>query len=240
MHANSGVWQSTGKEQNEPQQPQLLLLLEQTFWKGHMIPLWFPCPLGKKGINQSQNIHLIFERNQPQMANACTRMMFVKCCWNIKIATEGSASWWGSSVVWHTWPKMSEPPLYDMRCTNEQEDSCLKKSVSSEKLNWAFVISLHRTKRAQKIQNWSSSWPWNRCTHTFGRHCLIGALISVATISATFSKSALQWCNLLKSPENTGMFTTANSCVKLILQSLHVNEFWWKMKALIGVNKIWI
>ncbi len=28
------------------------------------------------------------------------------------------------------------------------------------------------TRRAQKIQNWSSSWPWSCCTHTFGRHCL--------------------------------------------------------------------
>ncbi len=28
------------------------------------------------------------------------------------------------------------------------------------------------TKRALKIPNQSSSWPWNCCTHTFGRHCL--------------------------------------------------------------------
>ena len=28
------------------------------------------------------------------------------------------------------------------------------------------------TKIAQKIQKWSSSWPWNCCTHTFGWPCL--------------------------------------------------------------------
>ncbi len=28
------------------------------------------------------------------------------------------------------------------------------------------------TKRAQEITNQSSSWPWNCCTHTFGRCCL--------------------------------------------------------------------
>ncbi len=28
-------------------------------------------------------------------------------------------------------------------------------------------------KRAQKIPNQSSSWPWNCCTHSFGRRCLL-------------------------------------------------------------------
>ncbi len=34
------------------------------------------------------------------------------------------------------------------------------------------IPNLKWTKRAQKSPNQSSSWPWNCCTHTFGRHCL--------------------------------------------------------------------
>ncbi len=75
-----------------------------------------PTPLGEAGISQIQNIHSIFEINQPQMGNLCVQMIFVKYCWNIKMATEASTHWWGRSVVWHTWPELSELPLDGMRC----------------------------------------------------------------------------------------------------------------------------
>ncbi len=35
------------------------------------------------------------------------------------------------------------------------------------------IPNLKGAKRAQKIPNQSSSWPWNCCTHTFGRRCCL-------------------------------------------------------------------
>ncbi len=60
---------------------------------------------------------------QPWMANLCIQMIFVKYCLNIKMATEASTPWWGRSVVWHTWPELSEPPLDGMRCINKMQCS---------------------------------------------------------------------------------------------------------------------
>ena len=45
------------------------------------------------------------------------------------------------------------------------------------------------TKRAQKIPNQSSSWPWNCCTHTFGRPCLQVIWFGSHGFGSLFSKS---------------------------------------------------
>ncbi len=39
---------------------------------------------------------------------------------------------------------------------------------TSQNPSWYIIPNPNWTKRAWKIQNWSSSWLWNRCTHTFG------------------------------------------------------------------------
>ncbi len=51
------------------------------------------------------------------------------------------------------------------------------------------------TKRAQKTSNWSSSWPWNRCTHTFGRPCLQVIWFGSHWFGSLFPK-ATKLCNL--------------------------------------------
>ncbi len=76
-----------------------LEILHVHLQRDHVIPLWFPHPLGGKGISQSQHIHSIFERNQPPMANLCIQMIFVNIVEILKMAAEASAPWWGRNVV---------------------------------------------------------------------------------------------------------------------------------------------
>ncbi len=57
-------------------------------------------------------------------------------------------------------------------------------------------------KKAWKILIWCSSWPWNRCTHTFGRHCLL-VICFGQPVWVTQKLSSLKQCNLLESPQNS-------------------------------------
>ena len=75
------------------------------------------------------------------------------------------------------------------------------------------ILNPNRTSKAQKIPIWCSSWPWNRCTHTFGRSASIWTLCCLKVIcQVTLFRSLKYWA-----PQNSA--TSSNHLKKPIISS---------------------
>ncbi len=81
------------------------------------IPLWFPQGSPQGGGNQPIQLDFIEISLKWQIS------VYRWFLWNyiemLKMATKASTPWWGKSVVWHTWPDLSELPLDGMKGFNK-------------------------------------------------------------------------------------------------------------------------